>query len=285
MKNGKKTFLSLLKNKLFLLCLLILLLIILLFIYYNLIFKEIIKRNEFANEAITISAANKNPIFKISRIFLYSSADIVDNTEGQTLQDVNIHQFTDIAIEIDNRCYETELTAQNTVKELYIDNIKIEKNSDIGNSYINYKNPYKFAKFQNFAILEDDKISYTILKTNEENNSNDYSNPTFYTDCSNPLTLGYLNKDIVTNYAVQQNSEAISYNGKVLEQTNINLNDIGYTLSFSIHLKNNLDENFIYNMKINVDLNTSSGGLYNGYLFQGKDTSGRMYDFFKQVNL
>ena len=38
-------------------------------------------------------------------------------------------------------------------------------------------------------------------------------------------------------------------------------------------------------MKINVDLNTSSGGLYNGYLFQGKDTSGRMYDFFKQVNL
>ena len=47
-------------------------------------------------------------------------------------------------------------------------------------------------------------VNFNIINTNSENENTDYSNPTFYTDCSNPISLGYLNKDIVTNYAVSK---------------------------------------------------------------------------------
>ena len=259
---------------------LIVLAIVLLIIYYNFIFAKAFAKNNFANQVEEISEENQNPIFSIQKIHLYNSANAVDNSEDQSLSNMAISQYSDISIFIDNGQTISDLTDENTVKELYIDNIEITSNSDNGTKILNYKNPLNFGKYQNISEPDKNRIDFNVVKTNEQNENNNYNEPTFYTDCSNPISLGYLNKDLLTNYSVSNENSAVSFNGKILEQANVSLDDINYTLNFTIHIINNLNQHFSYNMKLNVDLS----GIYDGYTYKGKDTSGRDYQFFKELN-
>ncbi len=270
------------KNERFVFTILIIILFAIFLLYYNLVFSVVFARNSFANEMIEIADENENSIFNIQKILLYSNANAIDNSENQSLKDVSICQYTDISIYIDNTNTISELTDENTIKQLYIDNIVASSNADIGTKVLNYKNPLNFGKYKAIEEPENHRIDFNIVNTNSENESNDYANPTFYTDCSNPISLGYLNQDIVTNYAVSQDANSVSFNGKVLKEANVNLEDINYTLTFKIHIVNNLNQKFVYNMKLNVDLNDDNGGIYNGYIYRGKTTTGREYRFFKE---
>lgn len=259
---------------------LIILAIILLILYYNFIFADVFARNNFANQMVEIAEENESPIFSIQRILLYNSANAVDNSEDQSLSNMSISQFTDISIYIDNSQTVADLTDENTIKELYIDNISITSKSENGTKILNYKNPLNFGKYQNIDEPEDDKIYFNIVNTNEENENHNYDEPTFYTDCSNPISLGFLNKDLLTNYSVSNDSSSVSFNGKVLQEAGVNLDDINYTLNFTIHIVNNLNQKFAYNMKLDVDLD----GIYDGYTYRGKNASGTQYYFFKELN-
>ena len=271
------------KNERLLFVILIISLFFVSILLYNLVFSVIFDRNSFANNMIQIADENEKSIFNIQRILLYSSANAIDNSENQSLQNMSISQFSDISIYIDNTSTVSELTNENTVKQLYIDNIEISSNADIGKKFLNYKNPLDFGKYKSIKKPDNDRIDFNILNTNEQNENNDYSTPTFYTDCSNPISLGYLNKDIVENYSVSDDISSVSFNGKVLKDANVDLNDINYSLAFRINIVNNLNEKFMYNMKLNVNLNDDNGGIYNGYVYRGKDTSGSEYNFFKEI--
>ena len=260
---------------------LIILIFVVFLLYYHFILADVINRNQFANEMIEISDKNENSIFNIQKILVYSSATAIDNSENNSLQNMAISQYSDISIYIDNLSHVSELTDENTVKELYIDNIVINSNSDKGTKVLNYKNPLNFGKYKYIDEPSNNRIDFDIVNTNSENENNDYSNPTFYTDCSNPITLGYLNKDILTNYSVSQESSSISFNGKVLQEANIAIDDINYVLSFRINIVNNLNQKFTYNMNLSVDLDGDNGGIYNGYVYRGKNTSGNEYRFVR----
>ena len=91
-----------------------------------------------------------------------------------------------------------------------------------------------------------------------------------------------MNQDILTNYAISPEASTVSFNGKVLKEANVNLADINYSLSFKIHIVNNLNQKFVYQMKLDVGLDDSNGGIYNGYVFKGKNMSGNEYQFFKE---
>ena len=259
---------------------LIILAIIVLLLYYNFVFSTAFSRNNYANQMEEIAEENENPIFSVQRILLYSNANAVDNSENQSLSDVAISQYTDISIFIDNAQTVSDLTDENTVKELHIDNISMTTKSENGEKLLNYKNPLNFGKYQDISKPENDRIDFNIVNTNEENENHNYDEPTFYTDCSNPISLGYLNKDLLTNYSVSDNSKSISFNGKVLQEANVNLDDINATLNFTIHIVNNLNQKFSYNMKLDIDLN----GIYDGYTYKGKNTSGTEYQFFKELS-
>lgn len=271
------------KNEKMWFTILIAILIILLFLYYNLIISVSFARNAFANNSIKIAEENEETIFSIQKILLYSSADAVDNSENESLKDLNILQYTDLAIYIDNMGSDTELTDENTIKSLYIDNINISTNSNIGDKYLNYKNPLKFGKSELLDKPSNDRIDFKIVNTNSENENNDYSTPTFFTDCSNPISLGYMNKDLLVHYSVSDNANTVSFNGKILKEANINLDDINYALSFRINIVNNLNQKFIYTLSLDIDLNDDGGGIYNGYIYRGKNTNGEQYKFFKEV--
>lgn len=271
------------KNERLVFTILIIALFIVFLLYYNLVFSAVFARNAFANEMIEISDENEKSIFNVQKILLYSNANAIDNSEDQSLKDMSICQYTDISIYIDNTSTISELTDENTIKQLYIDNIVASSNADMGTKILNYKNPLEFGKYKMIEAPENNRIDFNIVNTNSENENNDYSNPTFYTDCSNPISLGYMNKDILTNYSVSQDENMVSFNGKVLKEANVNIEDINYTLAFKIHIINNLNQKFVYNMKLDVNLNDDNGGIYNGYVYRGKTTTGNEYRFFKEI--
>lgn len=272
-----------LKNERLVFTILIITLFVIFLLYYNLVFSAVMAKNNFANEMIELSDENENPIFTIQKILLYSNANAIDHSKDQSLKDMSICQYSDISIYIDNISTISELTDENTIKQLYIDNIVMTSHSDLGSKVLNYKNPLDFGKYKMIEEPQNNRIDFNIVNTNSENENNDYRNPTFYTDCSNPISLGYLNQDILTNYAVSQDANTVSFNGKVLKEANVNLDDINYTLSFKIHIVNNLNQKFVYNMKLDVNLDDDNGGIYNGYVYKGKTVSGNEYQFFKEV--
>ena len=264
--------------------LLIILAFIVLLLYYHFVLSPSFAKSNFTNQMIEIADENENSIFNVQKILLYSSANAISNSKDQSLKDMSICQYTDLSIYIDNSQSSSELTDENSVKELYIDNIVMTSNVDKGTKILNYKNSFNVGKYTDIKQPENNRIDFKIINTNQENENHNYDEPTFYTDCSNPITLGYLNKDILTNYSVTDDSKSISFNGKVLKEANINLEDINYTLRFTIHIVNNLNQTFAYNMKLDVNLDDNNGGIYNGYIYKSKSTYGNEYRFFREVN-
>ena len=268
------------KVKQFTLPILCIVILAILVIDYRFIFSRMIGRNQFVKELVQMAEINREPIFCVSKIIKYSSADAIDNTAEQNLQDLNIQQYSDIALYIDNG--DGELTEENTIKELYIDNFKIEVNYQKGSQNLYYKNPLEISKFR---MVEENKIEdslhYKVVFTNEENENSDYETPIFFADCSNPITIGYINKDIVEHYQVTKENGLVAFDGRIFENVDINLKDLSPKISFTIHLKNNLDQNFICNMSANLQLETEDGSVKSGYIIQIADRL-KYYRFFRE---
>ena len=311
----------------------------------------------YAREMENLYTKNENPVFCIDKIVTYSSANAIDNSEGQTMQDLNICQYTDMAIYIDNMVDINSLVKESdamgvsteesndeasrkikehTIKELYIDNIKIEGTSARGEKTLNYKSILRFAKFRdveadsnveateqndnssekdttNTAAEEVDlldnnssennssenneetenkkketvfeeqpeRIDFEIVSNNVENEMNDYTKPTFYADCSNPITLSYLNRNIVSGYAVSAGDTQIKFDGSILQNVGINLADIACKVSFDIHMKNNLDQSFSCSVGIDIPLSNENKTIYSGYMYGMQNELQDQYKFFK----
>ena len=136
-----------------LMLLLLIIILLLCILAYSYIFYASYCRNEFVNQSLKISEQNQLSVFKVNKILIYSSANAINNRSDNSLEDLNICQYTDIAIYIDNTSSISDLTTQNTVKELWIDNIKITPNSDLGSQVLNYKNLNNFGKFDTITSV------------------------------------------------------------------------------------------------------------------------------------
>ena len=325
--------------------------IILLFAYGNIISKNI-KRKKFANENMKSYENNKEQVFKVEKILICSSANAVDFSEKQNLQDMSIYQYTDIAVYINNG---DELTNKNTVKKLYIDNISLDGTSDIGKKSLNYKNILKFGlkkdnktksntdendttsghdvfagllnntSSSNSAIdvgsintndeddmisltnntssenatndtskqgenssasedseesqteQKDEKIDFNIVYTNEENEKANYDEPTFYTDCSNPITLEYLNNDIATHYKMDEN-KSVSFDGSILKEVGVATESLNCKVKFKINIINNNDEKYSCWINFSIPLDD----IYEGTTMKAKTTNSQKYVFFRE---
>ena len=263
----------------------LILLLIFCILSYSYLFYVSYSKDEFVNQSIKIAEGNELAVFKISKILLFSSGNAIDNSSNRSLQNLDICQYTDISIYIDNTSSISDLTTQNTVKELWIDNINITtSNPGVGSPILNYKNPNSSGIFENLNLASNNRIDFNIINTNEQNETADYSQPTFYTDCSNPISLGYINKGIVKNYSINDSTNSVIFNGKILEQTGVNLDDIGFNLKFDVHIKNYDDDLFVYHANMDIPLNTENKDILGGYLYQTRNSSDSSeYVFFKEV--
>lgn len=253
----------------------------LLYVDNKFIFQKIAEVKKFEKESIDIYEKNKEPNFRVSKIIKYSSAEAMDNSEEQNLQNVNIHQYSDMAFYIDN--LSDEVKPENTIKELYIDNFKIDVDYDKGEHMLYYKNPSSISKFRmNDKNRIQDKLSYDIIYTNKQNEESDYDTPVFYTDCSNPIVIGFVNKNIVEDYKVTKENGLVSFDGRMLNNLDIDLNKLSPKISFKIHLKNNLDEIYACDVSANLRLENSEGSVKSGYIIEIADNIG-YYNFYREA--
>lgn len=255
--------------------------LILLIIIYFCILNRYICKSIFASKMQEISQKNEIPEFSIEKIYLCSSANAIDNSEEQNLRDLELYQYTDIAIYLNNY-KDNGLNSKNTIKELYIDNIELQlENNDIGEAILDYTNSLKMgSKDQLKKILatsefkQKDKIDFNIINTNEQNNKANYDEPTFYADCSNPISLKYINK-INRNFNINNDRVAI-FDGSILKKAEIKLEDISAKIKFRVNIVNNNNEyNSAYvSFKIPLD------DIYQGTSIKSKNISGKEYNFF-----
>lgn len=281
MRNNKKNMLKF-RNVIIIVFISIILMSLIILLYSKMI-SIMMENSIMINKEDVFGKENKKHIFKISQIILHSNVDIVDKSERQSLQNVSISQYTDISIYIDNNNYIKELTNENTVSKLYIDNIKIETLSTNGEKIINYKNPYLFGKYRTLQNAEE-QIIFDVVSDNYSNQESLYNNPMFYADCSNPISLGYINKDVVTDYYIRANDSAIDLSGAILKRANIGLDVLNSKISFNIHIINNLGEEFICKVDLDNNLENDDGGLYTGYITKIFDVSDKEYNFVKLIN-
>ena len=263
------------KKKIIITTVLLVVLIFLISILYVNVISVKRANNILSREMEKLVEENKESVFTIKKVVLYSSAEYEDLSEEQNLQDISIHQYTDIAIYISNdetqdgsiKAQNTpyKLTEENTVSELYIDDIKVESKSELGTKFINYKNPLDVGIYRNITETKD-RIDFEVIHKNEDN-KNDYSKPTFFTDCSNPITVGMLNKNIL-EHCTASNDGTLELNGSILKNAGIDLEQLDTKISFKVHLKNNLNEEFIANVVIDNDLGNGANTIYDGYLLK-----------------
>lgn len=251
---------------------------------YTYIYDFELAKYTFTNDAVKFAEENEKPVFRINKIILYSSAHVIDNSENQQLKDLDISQFTDIAIYIDNRTKIEGIVAENTVNEMFIDNIKLEINKEEGQHIINYKNPTEFGKYYPLGNFANDGILLNVVTTNEDMEKADLNNNIFYTDCSNPLTLGFINQNLLTNCTISDSNGMIAFDGSILKNANVDLNSISGRMTFTIHIKNNLGEDFICNLNIENVFEDGEDGIYSGYVMKILNTDGNEYNFLKVSN-
>ena len=183
------------KYKTLILFIIELIIIVVLCILYRKIYVYEVGKIKYVEQAEKFVEENKNPIFKIKRITLLSSGNAIDNSGGN-LKNIDISQYTDISVEIDNTGKSSEITAENTINSMIIKDINVSTRGKNGEKRFNYKNPYYDGKYREIDNYQNDGIVFNVLRKNEELESVNYDFPTFYTDCSNPISLSFLNNSL-----------------------------------------------------------------------------------------
>ena len=232
----------------------LLIVVLVLMIFFRIRIK--VTNDAFAKEIEQFASFNKSTVFSIDGIYMFSSAGATTNTDPKPEWNLNIFQYTDIALYINNRSSE-DLNKENAIKSLKISNINFS-GMKIGNQSLYYKNINNFGKSKLSSItndseaIEKDKIngelSYKVLGNEEI----DYDQPTMFEDASIPICLEYVNNNVKDNEIFSNINDKINYNGSLLRNANVNLNDLAGYVSFTIEIENYL--NHVYRTTVNLDI-------------------------------
>lgn len=235
---------------------LLLFLIVLCHITYTSFFNKLFFENYIDN----ISKNNISDVFSIDRVVLFSScySDSTINANNTTTIS-NLMQYTDIAIFINNA--NEEFSMENTLKSVSIKNISFNAVPSVGLPNLYYKSLTDFATHNVYEDnILDSELDFNVSSEDEI----DYTKPILFNNCANPITLCYVNSNIVQDYTVPTDDGIISYDGSLLKRCNVLLNTISCNLSFVIYVENNLGEKFKCPIYIDIPLQGASSSIYDG---------------------
>lgn len=262
------------RKKIFIvICILILLIIIASFLGLK-AFNHFNNKYSFEKHILDISNKNKKTVFSINKITFFSScnSDVSIKSNSSFILE-NLYQYTDIGIFLDTNS--EEFTPENTLKKVYIDNITFNNSPEIGTPALYYKDLNKFATAD---FSKDDIISDSLEFNISSENQIDYSTPTLYNNCANPITLSYINSGIKTDYAILDTGSELTYDGNLLKKCNVLLNSISCNLSFDIYIVNNLDQEFKCSVSFDIPLKDDNSSIYDGNFVLNDETN---YTFYR----
>ena len=218
------------------------------------------KAFDYAQEFSNFDASSP---FSINKIVYYSTANAnVSINQNSSFTINNLLQMTDIAIFINNNANE-KYTNKNTLKKVSLSDINYILSPTTGTPNLYYKNLNDFAKpeFLSENLIENN-IEFSISSEDEI----DYSKPVLYNNAANPITLSYVNSNILSSYTLPDTISNLSYNGNLLKVCGITLNSISCKMSLNVNIKNNLDETYTCPLIINIPLSTENSTIYDGSL-------------------
>lgn len=257
-------------------------LMIILIVILSYIISTIRINQKFADDVNEFYKLNSKTIFSIDKMYMYSSANAIENKETRPVWNLNLYQYTDIAIYINNRSKD-KLDYENSIKEIYIDNIKYGEVKK-GEQSLFFKDVREFGKsiFSDVELEEGvenintneyvvknvenkkikDKLEYQVLNDGDA----DYSKPQIYADCSNPITLEYVNNNIKTNEILSDITSDVKYDGNLLRKCGVILSDIECTITFNITIINFYNQKFVANVYVEIPLEDTITGetIYDG---------------------
>lgn len=251
-------------------CFMIILLIMFIILFYQFIFLQFWNKYQFEKDSIRFSKTIQNSPFSLSKMILYSSAH--GENQNTTFQKsswvLNLLQYSDIAIYLEHSG--EELTSYNTIKKLSLENIQIST-PNLGKPCLYYLDSINFgtANFnRNYKL--DSSIEFTVLNDENKNNTILTNTPVFFTDCSNPITLKYVNHSIKDNYSITS-QEPIFFDGRLLHLANISLNDLKAHFSLTIHLVSNDEQHYFYPLSVFIPLENNSSSIFEGSILIEKN--------------
>lgn len=220
--------------------------------------------DKFAESISEIAKMNSKTVFSIDRIYLYSGADAKSKETTKPIWDLDVYQYTDIALYINNRD-EEGVTYENTIKDIKIDNVKFN-NLQSGEANLYYKNVNNFAKFndeENSGNEINDDFEFKIVNSGD---NLDYAEPIIYSNCQNPITLEYVNKNMKKDTIISDIGESLIYDGSLLKRAGILLSKIECMLSFKVTITNNYNQEFVATVYIDIPLEdkASDTTIYDG---------------------
>ncbi len=257
------------------LSIIVILLFILVLILSNMLFYTYTSKRNFEDGVLAFSNKNDKTIFEIKDITFFSSCDAKNkNASSSNFTIENLYQYTDMALFVTSPS--KEKTLENTLKEVYIDNVKFTKSPTLGSPKLYYKNIYNFAKsdiVQNNLI--DNRLNFTITSENEAN----LDSPTLYNNLANPIVLSFVNENIKSDYTITDTSKPITYDGSLLKRCEVLLNSISASMSFDIYIVNNLNQEFKTTIYIDIPLDSEEKSLYDGNITLKKDVNFIFYRY------
>ena len=248
----------------------------------GMVFQTYRVRAAFEKDVLQIAKNNTKEVFSLDKIFLFSSANATNNSTNKAFWDLNIYQYTDIAIYIQNHS-ENGLSSENTIKDLWIDSISYGTFPEKGTPNLYYKNIEEFGKS---SLIEENLIQDTLkfaVVDITKNEPIDTTKPTIYNTGITPITLEYVNKEIRSSAIIPNTNEPLTFDGTLLKKGNITLNSITSNLSFLIHIRNNKEEEYICNVNIPIQLEdtTNNESILNGFI-RKELTNLSNYTFYKK---
>ena len=261
------------KKKVILTIITIILFIVVFILCYLVFYKYVLKRN-FENSVLDFSNKNEETIFEINNVTFFSNCDAKNKSASSSNFTIeNLYQYTDIALFITSP--HQEKTLENTLKNVYIDNIQFTKSPSFGSPNLYYKNINNFAKSDIIdSNLINNRLDFNITSEDEAN----LETPTLYNNLANPIVLSYVNSNIKTDYTITDTSTPITYDGTLLKKCDVLLSSINSSLSFDINITNNLDQEFKTTVSIDIPLESEEESIYDGSVTLRKNTK---YIFYR----
>ena len=211
-------------------------------------------RNYFSNKNfeeynLLIANSNSSIPFSLNKIVLYSSstASTVNSYNDNSVQALDISQYCDISLYINNE-------NNSIIKKLYIDNISIS-NPEIGTPYLYKKalSDMEKCSYDSSKIITN-QFQYNIVSKDLPIN---YENYELYSDGSTPITIGFFNENIKSNYLLTE--EEIKNSISFLKDAHIPLSSINCNISFVLNIITAKDEHYICNINISIPFENKDG--------------------------
>ena len=238
-------------------------------------------RNRFTDELSNF--ANKSSVFSLSKIYCYSSASGINNTEGKAMWDINVSQYTDIALGLSINNVNNDLTnnlgnsnsqvvdtsPKYSISKIYIDNISFS-NNNTGALSLSYIPILNFGLISNEELTnpaeQQSKIDFNIVDDKEILLNNIVREPSIDKNLILPITLRYLNSNIKVNHTITNIEENLSFDGSILKRASIPLSSIKNEVTFTIHIVTDSSEEYMYPIHLQITLQNedNSKNIYDG---------------------